>query len=91
VIAGEQPSGLQRLAAAADFPNGIATELPWGQYVFINPDLTVHVEREPAGEWIGLDARMRVAASGVGQSEAVLYDQQGRVGRSLQSLYIAAR
>jgi Acyl-CoA thioesterase C-terminal domain/Acyl-CoA thioesterase N-terminal domain len=91
LVAGEQPSPLQRLAAAADFPNGIATPLPWGEYVFINPDLTLYVEREPVGEWICLDARMRVLDGGGGLSEAVLYDERGRVGRSLQSLYVAPR
>jgi Thioesterase-like superfamily len=89
IVAGETPSGLQRLAAAADFPNGIATEVPWGEYVFINPDLTIYVVREPVGEWICLDAHMTVADGGIGFSEAVLYDERGRVGRSLQSLYVA--
>jgi hypothetical protein len=91
LVAGEEPSSLQRLAAAADFPNGIATELPWSEYVFINPDLTLYVERQPIGDWICLDAQMRVRNGGVGFSEAVLYDAQGRVGRSLQSLYVAPR
>ncbi len=91
VVAGEQPSGLQRLAAAADFPNGIGSELSWTEFVFINPDLTLYVEREPIGEWICLDARMTVVRDGVGLSEAVLYDSRGRVGRSLQSLYVARR
>jgi Thioesterase-like superfamily len=91
LLAGEQPSGLQRLAAAADFPNGIASEVSWEEYVFINPDLTLYIERDPVGEWICLDARMRVVRGGVGFSEAVLYDSRGRVGRSLQSLYVARR
>jgi acyl-coenzyme A thioesterase PaaI-like protein len=91
LVADEEPTGLQRLAAAADFPNGIATELSWDQWLFINPDLSIHIEREPVGEWICLDARMRVPDGGVGQSEAVLYDRSGRVGRSLQSLFIAPR
>jgi hypothetical protein len=91
LVAGEALTGLQRLAAAADFPNGIATELSWDDWVFINPDLTLYVEREPVGEWICLDARMRVSTGGVGQTEAVLYDSGGRVGRSLQSLYVAPR
>ena len=93
VVAGEQPSGWQRLVAAADFPNGIATEVSWEDYVFINPDLTVYAEREPVGEWICLRARMAASAQpgGVGLSEAVLYDERGRVGRSLQSLYVARR
>lgn len=91
LVAGEQPSALQRVVAAADFPNGIAAELSWDQWVFINPDLTVYLEREPRGEWIGLDAHTRVAAGGVGVAEAVMYDRDGRIGRSLQSLYVARR
>lgn len=91
LIAGEAPSPLQRLVAAADFPNGISSELSWEEYVFINPDLTVYVEREPRGEWIGLDAQTRVVESGIGLAQAVLYDAEGRVGRSLQSLYVARR
>jgi acyl-coenzyme A thioesterase PaaI-like protein len=91
LVEGEEPSGRQRLAAAADFPNGIATELPWEDWLFINPDLTVTIDRDPVGEWIGLDARMRVSEGGLGQSEAVLYDSAGRVGRSLQTLYVAPR
>jgi hypothetical protein len=91
LITGENPSPLQRLVAAADFPNGISSELSWDEYVFINPDLTVYVEREPRGEWIGLDAQTRVVENGVGLAEAVLYDAEGRVGRSLQSLYVARR
>lgn len=91
VVPGEPVSGRQRLAAAADFPNGIATELDWAQWVFINPDLSIHIEREPRGEWICLDASMRVAEDGCGQSEAVLFDEDGRVGRSMQTLYVAPR
>src|SRR5579884_3406248 len=91
IVGGEQPSGLQRLAAAADFPNGIASELSWEEYVFINPDLTLYVEREPAGEWICLDARMTVVRGGVGLSEAILFDERGRVGRATQALLVAPR
>lgn len=91
VLAGEQPSPLQRLVTAADFPNGISTELRWSEFIFINPDLTVHVEREPRGEWIAVDARMRVVEGGGAISEAVLYDRDGRIGRAIQSLYVARR
>ena len=66
LIAGEEPSPLQRLAAAADFPNGIATTLSWDEYMFINPDLTLYIEREPVGEWICLDAHDARRAGGVG-------------------------
>jgi hypothetical protein len=91
VVDGEEPSPLQRLAAAADFGNGISTVLHWEQHLFINPDLTVYVNRPPVGEWIGLDARTSIAPDGVGMAESVLYDQRGQVGRAIQALLVAPR
>lgn len=91
LVAGEEPSPLQRLAAAGDFGNGIATAVPWTSHVFINPDLTLYVERPPEGAWIGLDAETRLGPEGAGVSDAVLYDARGRVGRAQQSLYVAER
>jgi Thioesterase-like superfamily len=91
LVAGEQPSPLQRLAAAGDFGNGIASAVPWSSHVFINPDLTLYVERAPAGDWIGLDAETRLGAAGAGVSDSALYDERGRVGRAQQALYVAAR
>jgi Thioesterase-like superfamily len=91
LVAGEDPSPLQRLAAAADFGNGIATAVSWATHVFINPDLTLYVERLPAGEWVGLDASTRVAGAGVGISDSALYDEDRRLGRAQQGLYVAER
>ena len=56
LIAGKTPTPLQRVIAAADFGNGVASALPWGRFLFINTDLTVYLARTPEGEWIGLDA-----------------------------------
>jgi Thioesterase-like superfamily len=91
VVSGEEPSPMQRVLAAADFPNGISTELSWKDWVFINPDLTVYIERLPVGEWIGVDAHMRVSEGGGAIAQGVLYDAQGRIGRSIQSLFVARR
>ncbi len=91
LVAGEPTSPLQRLAAAGDFGNGIAAAVSWTTHVFINPDLTIYVERLPAGEWVGLDAISRVGATGAGVSDSVLYDERGRVGRAQQALYVAER
>ena len=89
----ETPSGLQHLAAAGDFGNGISAALSWDEYLFINPDLTLYVEREPVGEWICLESETRIAAdgSGIRLAESVLYDQRGRVGRATQALLVAPR
>jgi acyl-coenzyme A thioesterase PaaI-like protein len=91
LVAGEEPSPLQRLAAAGDFGNGISTAVSWATHVFINPDLTLYVERVPAGEWVGLDARTRIGGEGIGISDSVLYDERGRVGRAQQGLLVAER
>jgi acyl-Coa thioesterase superfamily protein/acyl-CoA thioesterase superfamily protein len=91
IVAGEDPSPLQRLAAAGDFGNGISSILSWDEYLFINPDLTLYVDREPVGEWIGLEAQTIIAQDGVGTAESVLYDARGRVGRAIQALLVAPR
>jgi acyl-coenzyme A thioesterase PaaI-like protein len=91
IVAGEEPSPLQRLAAAGDFGNGISAILPWDEYVFINPDLTLYIERPPVGEWIALEAQTTIAPGGIGAAEGVLYDARGRVGRATQALLVARR
>jgi hypothetical protein len=91
LVFGEESSPLQKLCAAADFPNGISAPLPWDEWIFINPELTIHLNRAPTGEWFCLDAETIVTPGGVGTAEAVLFDQQGRVGRATQALLIAPR
>ena len=91
VIAGEEPTPLQRVAAAADLGNGISRVLDWTRYVFINPDLTLYAEREPAGEWICLQSQTRVSEGAVGIAESVLFDQRGQVGRATQALLVGRR
>jgi hypothetical protein len=93
VVPDEEPSPAQRVAAVADFGNGVSSVVDWNRYLFINPDLTVYFVRPAAGEWICLDARTVIASGefGMGLAESALYDETGRIGRSLQSLLVDAR
>lgn len=91
VVPGETPSGAQRATAAADFGNGVSSVLPWEDFVFINPDLTVHLVRPAGGEWIGLLASTALGVRGTGLAQSALHDPTGPIGRSLQSLYVAPR
>jgi hypothetical protein len=75
----------------ADFGNGVSASLPFDRYLFINADLTLHLQREPRGEWIGLDARTILFESGTGLAESVLHDEAGPVGRAFQTLVVAPR
>jgi hypothetical protein len=91
LVHGEQPTPLQRVAALADFGNGVSRTLDIRGHVFVNTDLTVHLHREPVGEWIGLDARTDLDEAGIGQATSVLHDERGRVGIAAQSLFIDER
>ncbi len=89
LVAGEETSPLARVAAAADFGNGISWILPrGGGWQFINPDLTIALHRHPAGEWVCLEAVTFLESHGVGQSESVLWDERDRLGRSMQCLLL---
>ena len=91
LLAGEQPTPLARLAAASDFNNGIGAALAFEQFLFINADLTTHLQRPPRGEWIGMRSATHVDEGGAALSESRLYDEHGPVGRSAQSLVLARR
>lgn len=90
LVEGEEPTPLQRVVVAADTGNGISSELDFREHIFINPDLTVYLHREPVGEWILLDAATDVSA-GTGLAQSALFDEQGSIGRSLQALYVDGR
>lgn len=91
VIAGESPSGLQRVAAAADFGNGVSADVDFTSWLYINPDLTIHLARPADGEWIGLRASSHLGGTGTGLAHSVLHDENGPLGLSLQSLLVEPR
>jgi hypothetical protein len=91
VVADEAPTGLQRVLAVADSGNGISAVMPWEDWLFINPELTVHLRREARGEWICLDAATAVTPGGTGLARSTLSDAEGVVGHGAQSLLVAPR
>ena len=91
LVDGEEPSPLARVLVAADSGNGVSATLPFDRFLFINVDLSVHLARGPAGEWVCLDAVTRTDRDGVGFAEAALWDERGRIGVSAQSLLVAPR
>jgi hypothetical protein len=94
LVAGETPTPAQRAVAFSDFGNGISRTLSFRTHLFVNTDLTLHLVREPEGEWIGVDARTDFADDGIGQATSVLRDSAGggaRLGTAAQSLFVDAR
>jgi hypothetical protein len=91
VVPDEPPSPLQRVLAVADSGNGISAVMSWDEWLFINPELTVHVLRPPAGEWVVLDAATTIATGGAAVARSVLSDETGPVAYGSQSLLVAPR
>ena len=91
LVAGEEPTPLQRILVAADVGNGVSSTLDYRRFLFINVELSVHLERMPEGEWVGLEATTRPQPTGIGIAESVLFDRRGRIGRALQTLLISER
>ncbi len=91
LVDGEEPNGLQRLMAVADSGNGLSNRLDIREWMFINTELTVHLLREPDGEWIGLDAETAIGPTGLGIASSVLHDQTGMVARGAQELLVRPR
>ena len=89
LVAGEEITPLQRVFVAADSGNGVSAALDWRRFIFINTDLTVHLLREPAGEWVCLDAVTHV--DGLGLTDTALFDERGRIGRAAQTLLVRPR
>ena len=91
-LVGEAPlSPLARVAACADFGNGIGAALPFEKFRFVNADLTISLHRLPMGDWVCLDAVTHPEPGGVATAESTLFDERGRIGRALQSLLIEPR
>jgi hypothetical protein len=91
LVAGEEVTPLQRTLVVADVGNGVSATLDFRRFLFINVDLTVQLERMPAGEWICVDAVTLPQPSGIGTAESVLSDTGGRIGRGLQTLLVSER
>lgn len=87
LVAGLPTSDAVRLATLADLGAAAGWETdPSGMESYINPDLTMQVQRYPTGEWIAIEAANQRTAGAIGFNDAVLYDDDGAFGRILQSL-----
>ena len=90
-MAGEPTDPLQRFLAVVDSANGVGAPLSVTGWTFLNTDLSVHLHRDPVGEWVGVEASTSIGPDGIGVCTAVLHDEHGPVGRSAQVLLVQPR
>ena len=88
LLAGEPLSPVQRVALTADSANGVSAVLDISAWMFVPPELTLHLLRPPAGEWLCLAAQSLVRPGTIGLATATLHDRNGPVARSAQSLLV---
>jgi hypothetical protein len=91
IVAGEEPTPLMRLAAVADFANGLSSVLDLNDWSFVNADLTAWCYRYASGEWIALDSETAIADTGIGCSHSSVFDTAGPIGWSALSLLLDRR
>jgi Thioesterase-like superfamily len=91
LVAGEEPTPVQRLMVAADCANGVGAPLDLREWLFVNTELTVHLHRPPVGEWTGVAATTVVGPTGAGTVSALLHDERGHTARSAQALIVRPR
>lgn len=53
-----------------------------------NADISVHLARDPVGEWVGVKESSQWFANGTGLTESTLHDTAGIFGRSCQSVVL---
>lgn len=91
VVEGEELTGFQRIAAAADYSGAANAILPFNKWSFMNTDLTLSITRPPVGEWMAVSSRVHSQRTGVGLGDALLHDREGPLGRSTQTQLIDPR
>lgn len=80
---------MARSLLIADSGNGVGAVLSPSDFVFLNVDLTVALQRDPVGDWLLLEAMTMVGPDGTGLVASRLADQTGSVGRATQTLLVA--
>ena len=55
---------------------------------FVNPDLTIILHRLPESEWLASSAISFWEPTGIGLSQATLFDEKGPIGVASQTLLV---
>lgn len=86
VVADEELSPAVRAAVTADFGSGMSGAAPSG-YRSINTDISLHLFRDPIGEWLCYDAVSHLG-SGVALAGGGLHDRAGLAGHVTQTVLV---
>jgi hypothetical protein len=88
LLPGEEASPFQRICPLADCGNAFSRHADPVDVQFVNTDLIIALHRDPAGDWLGSRVSSHWQSNGVGLADALLFDDDGPVGRALQTLLL---
>jgi hypothetical protein len=88
LVAGEEPTPVQRVVQLADFANAVASisqrDRGVSQVPFINVDATMYFARRPVGEWFCIQEESVAVDAGISVTTCKLFDVEGLCGRVTQ-------
>jgi hypothetical protein len=82
LVAGHETPPACNVAFASDFASALAAYLDISRWSYINPDVNLHLLREPTSDWIAVEGTTWVGTQGIGHGRAALYDLDGLVGNA---------
>ncbi len=93
LIEGETTSSVEGLFIMADAQSGMGVPVDPHRASYLNPDLTVYLQRQPEPHqgWFGFDIRSYAGPQGSGVAQSAIRDARGEVARSAQSLLVRPR
>lgn len=91
LVDSEPMTDVQALALVVDSANGAGAALDPEQFVFMNTDTAVHLHRLPVGTDFALRALGSIGPDGIGVTTAEIFDRQGFIGSSAQTLLVQRR
>ncbi len=91
LVAGEPLQPLDRLLLVVDSANGISGELPFRNWLFVPPSLSLALLRYPEGDWTYMEARTEISTDGLGLTNARYADARGYLGAGTQALFVESR
>ena len=91
IVPGVPISPFVQLAMAADFGSGTSSFVDWREWSFANVDISLHLTRMPAGEWVRIAAETDSAGNGIAVVHSRLADERGEIGHAHQTLFLDRR
>lgn len=81
-------TGSARAAGTSDFGNGLGPAVSLHDWKYINPDLNLHLHRDPVGDWVALRSGSVAESTGMGLVNTTVFDVEGSIGTATQAVFV---